>query len=102
MVIKECMKQWVTPAKLALLPQALELIEAESLTNLTPENFLWIGKTILQGLNDLSSDTLPGYADMRGGASYFVLYPEKVAQLINERYNPYTVAIDVDDLTITE
>ena len=65
-------------------------------------NFLWIGKTILAGMNDMTSDTLPGYADMRGGASYFVLYPDQVAELINESYNPYTVAIDVDDLEIAE
>ena len=102
MVIKECMKQWVTPGKLALLPQALELIESESLTDLSPENFLWIGRTILAGMENMTSDTLPGYADMRGGASYFILYPEKVAELINESYNPYTVAIDADDLNITE
>ena len=101
MVIKECMKQWVTPEKLALLPQALELIEAESLTDLTAENFLWIGKTILAGMENMTSDTLPGYADMRGGASYFILYPEKVADLINECYNPYAVDIDADDLNIT-
>ena len=102
MVITECMKQWVNPAKLALLPDALELIQNESLTDLSVGNFLWIGKTILAGMNDMTSDTLPGYADMRGGASYFVLYPDQVAELINESYNPYTVAIDVDDLEIAE
>ena len=102
MVITECMKQWVSPAKLALLPDALELIQEESLTDLSVGNFLWIGKTILAGMNDMTSDTLPGYADMRGGASYFVLYPDQVAELINESYNPYTVAIDVDDLNIAE
>ena len=102
MVITECMKQWVSPAKLALLPDALELIQNESLTDLSVGNFLWIGKTILAGMNDMTSDTLPGYADMRGGASYFVLYPDQVAELINESYNPYTVAIDVDDLNIAE
>ena len=102
MVITECMKQWVTPAKLALLPDALELVQSESLTDLTVGNFLWIGKTILTGMNDMTSDTLPGYADMRGGASYFVLYPDQVAELINESYNPYNTVIDVDDLQIAE
>ena len=102
MVIKECMKQWVSPAKLGLLPQALELIESESLTDLELSNYLWIGKTILLGMENMTSDTLPGYPDMRGGASYYVLYPEKVAELINESYNPYTVDIDADDLNIAE
>ena len=102
MVITECMKQWVSPAKLALLPDALELVQNESLTDLSVGNFLWIGKTILTGMNDMTSDTLPGYADMRGGASYFVLYPDQVAELINESYNPYRTVIDADDLDIAE
>ena len=102
MVITECMKQWVSPAKIGLLPEALDLIQEESLTDLSVNNFLWIGKTILTGMDSMTSDTLPGYADMRGGASYFVLYPDRVAELINESYNPYTVEIDVDDLTIVE
>ena len=102
MVITECMKQWVHPAKLALLPEALDLIQEESLTDLSVNNYLWIGKTILTGMGDMTSDTLPGYADMRGGASYFVLYPEQVADLINKSYNPYTVDVDVDDLDIAE
>ena len=102
MVIKECMKQWVTPLKLGKLSDALELIESESLTDLDLGNYLWIGKVILLGMDNMTSDTLPGYPDMRGGASYYVLYPEKVAQLINESYNPYTVAIDADDLDIAE
>ena len=102
MVITECMKQWVNPLKLMKLPAALELIEEESLTDLTAGNFLWIGKTILTGMENMTSDTLPGYADMRGGASYFVLYPDQVAELINESYNPYHTVIDADDLDIAE
>ncbi|MBQ7229400.1 MAG: LCP family protein [Oscillospiraceae bacterium] len=102
MVITECMKQWVSPTKIGLLPDALEMVQEESLTDLSVNNFLWIGKTILTGMDSMTSDTLPGYADMRGGASYFVLYPDRVAELINESYNPYTVEIDVDDLTIVE
>lgn len=102
MVITECMKQWVTPANLAKLPQALELLQSESLTNLDWNNYLWVGKAILLGLDNMTSDTLPGYAEMRGGASYFILYPDKVAALINESYNPYLVDVDADDLNIAE
>ena len=100
MVITECMKQWVSPAKLALLPDALDMVQQESLTDLNVNNFLWIGKTILTGMENMSSDTLPGYPDMRGGASYFVLYPDQVAELVNQSYNPYTVDVDEDDLQI--
>ena len=102
MVISQCMKQWVRPSKLALLPQALELVQEESLTDLSVSNFLWIGKTILTGMGNMTSDTLPGYPDMRGGVSYYILRPDEVAQLINESYNPYHVVIDADDLDIAE
>ena len=102
MVISQCMKQWVRPSKLALLPEALELVQEESLTDLSVSNFLWIGKTILTGMGDMTSDTLPGYPDMRGGSSYYILRPDEVAQLINESYNPYHVVIDADDLDIAE
>ena len=102
MVIKECMKQWVSPAKLGLLPQALELIESESLTDLELSNYLWIGKTILLGMENMTSDTLPGYPDMRGGVSYFILYPDQVADLVNRSYNPYLVAVEREDLQIAE
>ena len=99
-VITECMKQWVHPAKLALLPEALNLVQEESLTDLSVNNFLWVGKTILTGMGNMTSDTLPGYPDMRGGASYFVLYPDQVADLVNKSYNPYAVDVDADDLQI--
>ena len=102
MVISQCMKQWVRPSKLALLPQALELVREESLTDLSVSNFLWIGKTILTGMGDMTSDTLPGYPDMRGGVSYYILRPDEVAQLINESYNPYHMVINADDLDIAE
>ena len=102
MVISECMKQWVAPEKLALLPDALNMIQEESLTDLSVNNFLWIGKTILTGMENLTSDTLPGYPDMRGGVSYFILYPDQVADLVNRSYNPYLVAVEREDLQIAE
>ncbi len=101
-VIKACMEQWVTPAKLPLFPLVMNLIQEESLTDLELSNFLWMARAILGGMGNLTSDTLPGYAQSRGGVSYFILYPEKVAQLVNESYNPYRVAIDADDLDIEE
>ncbi len=101
-VIQACIEQWVNPAKLAQFPAVMDLIEEESLTDLELRNFLWIAKALLGGMGELSSDTLPGYAQNRGGASYFILYPEKVAALVNERYNPYVEDIDVKDLDIEE
>ena len=56
-VITECMKQWVNPAKLALLPDALNMVQEESMTDLSVNNFLWIGKTILTGMENMTSQT---------------------------------------------
>ena len=100
MVINECMKQWISPAKLTLLPDALRLIGEESLTNLNVRNFLWMGKTILLNRDSLSSDTLPGYATYIGDVSYYVLYRQDVADLINDRYNPYRETILAENLKI--
>lgn len=101
-VIKACMEQWVSPANLVKLPQVLQMIQNDSLTDLSINNFLWIGKTILKGIGNLSSDTLPGYPDMRDGVSYYILYRDQVADLVNQSYNPYTVDVDPDDLDIAK
>ncbi len=101
-VIKACMEQWVTPANLGKFSQVMDLIEEESLTDLELRNFLWVAQAIVQGMGDMSSDTLPGYAQMRNKASYYILKPQEVADLINASYNPYEREITLEDLTIEE
>ena len=59
-----------------------------------------MGKTILLNMEDLQSDTLPGYATYIGDVSYYVLYRQDVADLINERYNPYREEILAENLKI--
>lgn len=48
----------------------------------------------------MQTATLPGYADMIDGASYYVLDPEGVADVINSSCNPYRQDVDADDLNI--
>ena len=99
-VISAAMEQWVSAAHVPDLKDALELVEQGSLTNLNARNLLWMGKTILLNLDDLESDTLPGYATYIGDVSYYVLNRQDVADLINERYNPYREKILVENLKI--
>lgn len=99
-VVQACMEQWLTPEKLALLPQALDMVMDRSTTDLTMGNFLWIGKTIFAGMDNIYNDTLPGVADMIDGASYYVLDKDAVAEMVDESYNPYNETIDADDLKI--
>ena len=99
-VIKAAMEQWVSAAHIPDLGDALDLVENNSLTNLNARNLLWMGKTILLNMEDLQSDTLPGYATYIGDASYYVLYRQEVADLINDRYNPYREEILAENLKI--
>ena len=99
-VIKACMEQWLTPSHLSKAFSALDLVENNSISSLSVPNYLWMAKTILLNMGSFSTDTLPGYADMMDGVSYYFLYPEDVAQLINDSYNPYKVEITSEDLDI--
>ena len=99
-VITAAMEQWVSFDHLADVGDALELVENHSLTNLNVRNFLWMGKTILLNRGELTSDTLPGYATYIGDVSYYVLDRQDVADLINDRYNPYRETILAENLKI--
>ena len=99
--ISACMDQWLTLGNLTKLPQALSLFLDSTTTDLTRGNLLWIAWTAWRaGLDNVHSETLPGYADMIDGASYYVLDREGVAQLINNYANPYLQDIDASDLNI--
>ena len=101
LVVEACMKQWVSVSKLGNVKQALEMVEETSITNMGTRNYLWIGKTLLTSLSGgITTETLPGYADYIGDASYYILNAEEVAEMINQSFNPYDVTIDVDDLNI--
>lgn len=101
LVVEACMKQWVSLSRLSRIPQALSVMEETSLSSLSLRNYLWIGKTLLKCLSGgVETKTLPGYPDYIGGASYYLLNRQEVAELINEGYNPYRVAIDAAELNI--
>lgn len=99
-VIKACMEQWLTPSHISSATKALSLLESSSCSSLRGEHYIWLAKTLLPSMKNLESDTLPGYADYRNNASYYILNKTEIAELINESYNPYKEAIDADDLKI--
>jgi len=100
-VIKACMDQWISVSKLNKVPDALDLVENNSLTSLNTRNYFWIGKTLLKSLgNGFVTETLPGYASYIDGVSYYLLDKTAVAELINESFNPYAVTIEASSLNI--
>lgn len=99
--LKACMEQWFKPSNLGKILDALDLFQQQSLSSLSTGNYLWFGWNLLRcGFSNISTDTLPGYATYIGDQSYYVLYPGEVADLIQDKYNPYKVTITQDDLNI--
>ena len=61
-VMKAAMEQWLSPAHLVGAVKAVSLLENSSLSSLSTGNYLWVAKTLLLGMSDFRSDTLPGYS----------------------------------------
>lgn len=101
-VLSQCLEQWLSPEKLFSGVGAMGDVMKNSTTDLSARNLLWIAKTMLGCMGDLRSDTLPGNPDYYDsyGVNYVKLYPDQVAELINDGYNPYQVVITADDLKI--
>lgn len=99
-VLKACLDQWLKPQNISNALEAVKLVENNSISSLNTGNYIWIGKTLLLSMKNFGNDTLPGYADYRGNASYYILNKSQVADMINEFYNPYKVTISPEDLNI--
>lgn len=100
MVISAAMSQWLRPDRIPGALEALTLVRENCMTDLELPELAWIAKTIALGAGSIESNTLPGYADYIGDASYYILNREEVAALLNESYNPFTTEIRVEDLNI--
>lgn len=99
--ISACMDQWLKLSNVGKIPKILDCVEANSTSDLTTKNMLWLALNAFRsGFGNIRTATLPGYADMVDGGSYYILDPQGVADTINEYCNPYTQDIDGDDLTI--
>lgn len=93
-----CIDQWLSPSSLLKAPRLLKLLEKYTISDLKTGNLLWLAWNGWRaGFGNLESGTLPGYADMRDGVSYYVLNPYEVAYLVNDACNPYETQVTVDD-----
>ena len=99
-VLKAAMEQWLSVEHISDALEAVSLIEHGSISSLNMGNYIWVAKTMLTGMSNFRNDTLPGYADYIGNASYYILNAGKIAELVNEAYNPYNVVISPNDLNI--
>ena len=99
-VVRAAMEQWVSLTHLSDAVGSLKLVKNHSLDTLTVPNYIWIAKTVLGGMQNFTTQTLPGTADYMDGVSYYLLNPGEIASLVNESYNPYEVEIRPENLTI--
>lgn len=99
-VVKACLEQWLSVDHIGDALDAVSLLESGSLSSLSIGNYVWVAKTLLLSMDNFQNDTLPGYADYRGGVSYYILSKSKIVELINQSYNPYVVPIREESLNI--
>ena len=96
----KALKQWLKTENLTKVPDALEIVEAYCLTDLSRGELLWLAQSVLVcGTDDVMMTTVPNYADM----SYvYIRCDDDYLELINTYFNPYTRKVTYDDLNIAE
>lgn len=95
--LQAAIDQWTSPSKLIHYPMAAKILASNTTTDLSLRNLLWVGKAVMKaGVGDMQMETLPGEAAMISGGSYYVLWPETTAELINSSFNPYQVDVNAE------
>ena len=88
--MRAALEQWLSIKNIWKAPAAAGLVTASTTTNLSLRELSWIARTAKAiGTDNMQADTLPGEAANVGDGSYYVLWPETTANLINAHYNPY-------------
>ncbi len=89
------------------ISQASDLISVMSKsikTNMPVKDMIWFYVNVARTIdfdNDITFDTMPGTTTGKyGKQDYVYLDPQSTVDYINEKINPYTTDIDVDELNI--
>ncbi len=99
--IATCMDQWVTPSLALKAGDLIDVVTRSVTTDLSAANLAWCAGAILRcDTTQIETNTLPGYATMWNGGSYYAVYPYDTIELVNELYNPYRVDVTIYDLDI--
>ncbi len=88
--IKAALSQWLQVKNVWRAPAAATLVTTNTTTNLSLREIAWLAKAAKYiGTDNMHTETLPGEAAYVGGGSFYILWPETTAKLVNEYYNPY-------------
>lgn len=91
--LSTAVSQWSSITKLPRLPFAVKLVMENTTTDLSLLELVWVAKAAYLCRGNFESATLPGYGDYVNGGAYYVESVYDAAALINEKYNPYKIAI---------
>lgn len=101
--VKAAMDQWLSLKKVFRYPGALKALLSHTTGNLSLGNLVWIADVVGRAdLGELHTMTLPGEAAYIHGGSYYLVWPNATAELINQYFNPYVRDITSADLHIAE
>lgn len=95
--LKAALKQTLQLKNIVKAPRLLTTVLANSTTDMDIANLTWLAKAMLVcDKDELTMETLAGYPQMIGGASYFVVSPQEAAEQLNRCCNPYQNDIPAD------
>lgn len=88
--VQAALKQWLKPWNIVKLPKLVSILKADVVTDLTNDNVFWCVKNLMRcKMSEITTETLPGEAQMIKGGSYFVADEDATAALMTESYSPY-------------
>ena len=97
--MRAALKQWMSLGRIWRSPAAAAVLMANTTTDLSARELAWIAKTAKSiGTGNMYTETLPGEAAYIDEGSYYVLWPETTADLVNEHFNPYREDVSASDI----
>ena len=99
--VKAAMDQWLKPWKVIRYPGAALALIKHTQGDLSLGNLVWVADAMRKAdFSNIQTETLPGEPDMIGDGSYYLVWPNAAAELINTSFNPFYYEITAEDLNI--
>lgn len=99
--VEAAMDQWLKPWKVIRYPGAVLALLKGTQGDLSLGNLVWVADAIRKAdLSNIHTETLPGEPAMIGDGSYYLVWPNTTAELINTSFNPFYYKITAEDLNI--
>ena len=99
--VEAAMAQWRKPWKAVRYPGAALALLKHTQGDLSLGNLVWVADALRKAdFSNIQTETLPGEPAELGDGSYYLVWPNTTAKLMNESFNPYDYEITAEDLNI--